>query len=345
MSRNIRIIMLVLLVGLLGAGCGLLPVKEPAEIPVSDMSGDHILLDGAAIKEATVSLIKQAGDLILIEQFIFSDPELLTLLIEKAQAGVRIHILLDRWQSVNQPAIETLKNNNISVQYYPAEKGQYQRIRYMLADNAAALVYSSDWAAGDPPARGAAVRLEGASVAALARGFAADWQYTTTLSLQLPESAPLPDDHISFVTGVNLRQTVLSQIEKAEREILIESIQVSQDDALNALVAARQRGCVVRVLLNPDVVTTTPNSLRLLREAGVEVKLYQPAEADAAEEKIDYTFAVIDGRTVIFAASAWSHATFVINHEAALIIPSPDCAEKLQAVFAGDWLAAENPPE
>ncbi|MDR1603793.1 MAG: phosphatidylserine/phosphatidylglycerophosphate/cardiolipin synthase family protein [Gracilibacteraceae bacterium] len=330
-----RILLLWLAVSLL-AGCSLLPGGEPAAAPVSALPGGAFLTDEAAIRAETVSLIRQARTTIWIEQFIFSDAELLALLIEKAQAGVEIRLLLDQWQTANQPTIETLKNNNISVQYYPAQKGQYQRVRCMLTDGGAALVYSSDWLENPPPLRRLAVRLEGEAAWELARNFAADWKYTTTLALELPPDVEAPDDHITLNTGAALRQSVLNQIEGASREILAESIQISQEDVLNALIAARQRGCLVRLILNPDVVDSTPNSLERLRAAGVEIRLFRAAAGETAET-IDYTFAVFDGQSLIVAASAWSHAAFVINHEIALTIPSPAGAEKMQALFASDW--------
>jgi hypothetical protein len=92
----------------------------------------------------------------------------------------------------------------------------------------------------------------------------------------------------------------------------------------------------VRLVLNPDVVETTPNSLERLRAAGVEIRLYRGKDGEGTET-IDYTFAVFDGQALIVAASAWSHAAFVINHEIALTIPSPAGAEKMQALFSRDW--------
>ncbi|MDR0434797.1 MAG: phosphatidylserine/phosphatidylglycerophosphate/cardiolipin synthase family protein [Gracilibacteraceae bacterium] len=335
-----RIILLTLIIGLL-AGCGFWNRDVLDENAVSPLPAAALLIDAAAIKEETAALIRQAQSTLWLEQFIFDEPELLALLIEKAAAGVNIHILLDRWQTANQKTVETLKNNNISVQYYPAQKGQYQRVRYMVADSAAAIVYSSDWTARAPLIRRMAVKLDGRAALKIARSFAADWQSTTTLPLVLPTTEPA-EDYVSLAEGAGVRQGVLNQINSAEREILVESIQISQEDVLNALISARQRGCAVRAILNPDAVTTTPNSLRRLLDAGVEARLYQGGET---AETIDYTFAVFDGRSLLFAPSAWSHASFVINHETLLTIPAPACAEKMQEIFALDWEKSVPPPE
>jgi phosphatidylserine/phosphatidylglycerophosphate/cardiolipin synthase-like enzyme len=329
-------ICLICLIAGLFAGCGFIPAGSSAAVPVSDLPADAVLIDNAAIKEETAALIRQTQSTLWIEQFVFSDPELLALLVEKARDGIEIHILLDRWQTGNQAAIETLKNNNISVQYYPVQKGQYQRARYMLSDGGAALFYSSDWMANAPPLRRLAVRLEGGGAEELARCFVSDWQYTTTRSLSLPAGPSPPDDHITAATGAGLRQSILNRINGASREILVESIQISQEDVLNALIEAGQRGCVIRLLLNAEAVTTTPNSLERLRAAGIEIRLYRGPESEP-EETIDYTFAVFDGQILSVAASAWSHAAFIINHEIGLTIPSPACAEKMKAVFALDW--------
>ncbi|MDR1322691.1 MAG: phosphatidylserine/phosphatidylglycerophosphate/cardiolipin synthase family protein [Gracilibacteraceae bacterium] len=324
-----------LLAAVLLAGCGLWPRgAQSDETPVSSLPAEAVLTDAAVIKEETAALIRGSQTTLWAEQFIFSDPELRDLLIERAQAGVDVHILLDRWQAANQPTVEILKNNNVSVQYYPAQRGQYQRVRYMVADGTAALLYSSDWAAG--AARRMAVRLDGGAAARLARGFAADWQYTTTLSLSSPVSSAADDSQVTMSEGAALRLEVLRRIDGASREILVESIQISQEDTLNALIAARERGCVVRALLNPDVVTATPNSLERLLAAGVEVRLYQGG-GEETPEIMDYTFAVFDEKTLLFAASAWSHATFVINHETLATIPAPACAEKMRSLFALDW--------
>lgn len=337
----------LIILGYLLTGCALLHLgAQPEAKPLSDLAASAVISGTDAVKAATLELLVSAEHAVFVEQFSLTDPEILDILIAKGNAGVEIHILLDRWQGENQAAMATLKNNNISVQYYPASKGQYQRSRYLTVDYTEALFYSTDWVP-DTSLHSLALRLSGETAWLLTKSFASDWLLTTTLSLELPANPNLTAEHITFTSGVNLKTNILAQLQSAQEEILIESIQISQEDTLLALIAAAERGVQVQIILNLNAEETMPESLRRLLDAGVAVRLLNGSDA----MPLSYTFATIDGLTTLFSASAWSHATFVINHESALVIPSPAVTVHLAAQFHTDWqnsrpagTAVDDPP-
>ncbi|MDR3270601.1 MAG: hypothetical protein LBT32_03680 [Peptococcaceae bacterium] len=171
-----KIILCLLIMSLCLSGCTS-PLKrfKPTETPVSDLSGEALLFDGSEIYQRTLALIDAAHTSVYLEQTILDDPAVIDALIRQSVAGLEIRILLDQWQSANKATVEQLKNHDISVQYYPALKGQVDHINLLISDNKQALLYGQRLA----PAglgRMLAILLPEKSSWRCAGVFAKDWE-------------------------------------------------------------------------------------------------------------------------------------------------------------------------
>ncbi|MCL1790473.1 MAG: phospholipase D-like domain-containing protein [Peptococcaceae bacterium] len=305
------------------------------EPPPSLLNEKAVLIDNDIYRQ-TLLLIKNAEYTLYIEQMILADPVILNEIIAKAERGVEIRILLDRWQHENEPVVDRLKNNNISVQYYPTEKGQYHRQKFIISDNKTVLFVSVPWSDSQSSLSALAFIMTGDTVQKAVDLFARDWHYTTTLELDTfytPQETARELERVTLSSTIGMKHLILSHIESAQESIRIETQQINGDEEIiNALISAQKRGCQVRILLDPACLETTPNTIKSLTEAQIECRYY-----NIPGKTLSRNFAIIDTSILINTSSAWTYNTFIINHEGALIIPSLAVTRKCTEVFELDW--------
>ncbi|MCL1919358.1 MAG: phosphatidylserine/phosphatidylglycerophosphate/cardiolipin synthase family protein [Peptococcaceae bacterium] len=305
------------------------------ETALSPLGADAVLVDGA-VHEQALQLIRSAEHSLYIEQMTLNDPLILSEIIAKAKTGLEVRILLDQWQRENQNTVSQLKSNNISVQYYPTEKGQFHRQKFLISDNTTVLFVSAPWTEDHAKFSSLAFMSSGDTAQKAVDLFARDWKYTTTLDLDIKtplDQSTLPPDKITLTSTAGIKNLILTHIETAQDSIQIETQQLSGDnDIITALVAAQQRGCQVRLLLDPSCQEATPQTLAIFADAGIEFRFFK-----AQDKILNRNFAVFDSQFLVYTSSAWIYSTFVINHEGALAIPSPSVAQKCAGIFQTDW--------
>lgn len=304
---------------------------------LSNLPQTAILTDGSSIQKQTISLLNSAQKSIYVEQALFDDPVIIDLLINKARAGLEVKVLLDQWQHSNKSTLDTLKTQNISVQFFPARKGQYDRVKLMVIDQNKALVYGPSWTATDwQKGHDIAVELNGRSAWRAATVFARDWEFTTTLALNVPKTSNLPDDFITLATNANLKQQISEKIQQVNKSIWIESSEVSEPDTVQALIDAAGKGKDVRVILDQESAKATPLTVEKLKSGGVKLRYYKSPN----NLSLNLHVGIFDDKTFILTSSDWTYYTFVINHEFSITVPSPDATSKLISIFSLDWTNA-----
>lgn len=335
LSNRKLLICLIILLSLVLTGCtDILPFfKDEEPERVSNLSAGSVLTDSAEVRTQTIQLINNARKAIFIELAALDDSEILNLLVKKSKSGVEVRILLDQWQTENSATVKNLKNQNISVQYYPAQKGQYHRVRCMVVDYQVALFYSKDWTKASLKAHSMAIKLTGNTAWSLAKSYNKDWQDTTTLSLDLPENIELPEDYITYSVNAGVKQQILRAINTATSEIKILSEQLSDPETVNALIEAKKRGCKIEIILSPSCATGTPNTIKRFKETAIDVRYFNNPD----KQSISYNVGIFDNKTLIITNSSWTYYTFFINHEGVLVIPSPAAVEKINNLFNQEW--------
>lgn len=333
-----RVIAAVVFILLLAGGCSpritQLLKKPPA---VSSLPPSALFLDGPSIRAKTLELIDSAQKSLYIEQVLFDDPELMDHVIKKFKAGVEVKILLDQWQNTNKATVDSLKTQGISVQFYPARKGQFHHVKFMVVDQAKALIYGPTWTpASWQTNHDLAVELSARSAWWTADVFAQDWKFTTTLSLNVPKTSALPDDHIILARNANLKQQISERITASNQSIWIETSEVSDEDIVQSLIDAAGKGRDVRLLVSADMGKNRSEIVAKLKAGGVKIRYANPA----SNETSNIHLGLFDSQTFILTSSDWTYYTFVINHEFSITVPSPSASSKLKSVFETDWAAS-----
>lgn len=324
-------ILLMLSIGFL-SGCTIkIPELFPQEIPISNLPAEALFIDKDAIYNQTLILIESAQTSIYVEQAVFNDPHLIQLLIAKSRSGVDVRVLLDQWQKANRVTLDTLKSQNVSVQFYPAQKGQISHTKYLIVDQKRALVYGPSWTEDGFQAHDLAVELSGKSAWKAATLFSKDWEFTTTFPLIVAETSPLPEDNIVIATNAKVRQQLIEHISSSTKSIFIESTEITEPDLKQALIDAAEKGCDVRLILDPSLTTKTPVTLEELSSNGVHIRFYP------SQPPLGMNLAIFDNTSFLLSSSGWTRYSFLANHEFSITVPSPTASNNLVAMFTQDW--------
>ncbi len=330
-KRNFSIFILLLISLFFLSGCIKIPELFPEEIPVSNLPAEALFIDKEAIYNQTLTLIESAQTSIYIEQAVFNDPYLIQLLITKSRSGVDVRVLLDQWQKANRITLDTLKSQNVSVQFYPAQKGQINHTKYLIVDQKRALIYGPPWTENGFLAHDLAVELSGKSAWKAATIFSKDWEFTTTFPLTVSKTSPLPEDYIILATNANVKQQLLDRISSSTKSIWIETTEITEPDLIQALIEAAEEGRDIRLILDQSVITKTPVTLETLSTNGIQIRFYPN------QPPLGMNLAIVDNASFILSSSGWTRYSFVANHEFSITVPSPTASNKLAEMFTQDW--------
>ena len=136
----------------------------------------------------------------------------------------------------------------------------------------------------------------------------------------------LPDD-----TG----REIIDAINSAGKKILIKMFLFSDDELINAVIAAKKRNVIVKVMLNPVRHNGEPeneNTRKILEEAGVEVKDSNPAFSVTHEKSM-----VIDDRMAFIKSLNWETRNFIQTRDYAIITYHDHEVKEIIACFEADW--------
>ncbi|GAB6151792.1 phospholipase D-like domain-containing protein [Desulfosporosinus burensis] len=329
----LSILILLLFSLLFLSGCTIkLPKLFPEEIPISNLPAEALLVDKEEIYERTLTLIQSAQTSIYVEQAEFDDPRLIELLLEKSSSGIDVRILLDQWRKVNRATLDKFKNQNVSVQFYPAQKGQYNHTKNLIVDQTRAIIYGPHWTEHGFQTHDLALELSGRSAWKAAALFSKDWEFTTTFPLNVPKTSSLPEDNIILATNANVRQQLADRISSSTTSIWIENTEITDPDLVQALIDAAGKGCDVRLILDRAVTTKNPVTLETLTAAkGIQIRYYP------SEPPLGMSVGIFDNKSFILSSSGWTRYSFLVNHEFSTTVPSPTAAIGLGEMFLKDW--------
>jgi phosphatidylserine/phosphatidylglycerophosphate/cardiolipin synthase-like enzyme len=317
------------------SGCSLkLSKLFPKPVPISGLPAEALFIDKDAIYNRTLTLIQSAQTSIYVEQAEFDDPRLIQLLLAKSRTGIVVRILLDQWQNVNRSTLDLLKSQNVSIQYYPAQKGQINHTKYLIVDQKVAMIYGPPWTADGLLAHDLAVELSGTSAWKAATLFSKDWEFTTTLPLAVPKTSPLPEDNIVLATNAKVKQQLIEQISASTKSIWIEISEIADTDRdlIQALNDAAEKGRDVRLILDQAVMSKSPSTLGKLTAAKSITIRYFPSQSP-----LGMHLAIFDNSSFLLSSSDWTSYSFVANHEFSITVPSPLASTKLSDLFKQDW--------
>ncbi len=138
---------------------------------------------------------------------------------------------------------------------------------------------------------------------------------------------------------------VRALIDAAQHTILVKIFAFTAPSLLEGLVAARQRGVTVRVMLNPARSSgsrANDEAAEQLRAGGVAVSWSSPRFAVTHEKSM-----VVDSRVALIATFNFSDKYFTTTRDYGLIFDEPAIVREVEAGFEADWHGhpLENPDD
>ncbi|HEY3784725.1 MAG TPA: phospholipase D-like domain-containing protein [Steroidobacteraceae bacterium] len=328
------------------------------------------LQNGDEIFPAMLGAIAGAHRTITFETYIYWSGQIGTrfaeALIERARAGVRVHVMLDWLGSakIDHTLIRRMQQAGIDVErYHPLRWYNLGRInnrthrKVLLVDGRSGFTggvgIADQWQghAQDPDHwRDMHFRVEGPVVGQMQAAFLDNWIKTTgkvlhgdTYFPDLEEVGEWPMQlFVSSPAGgsSSMRLMYLTAITAAQRSIDIAAAYFIPDRLMtDELVKARQRGVRIRVLV-PDkhtdsrvVRTISRREWGALLQSGVEIYRYEPT-------MLHTKMLIFDQFMVSVGSTNFDTRSFELNDEASLNVYGREFAAQMTAFFEADLRSA-----
>jgi len=340
------------------------PTVLPGNVIVDFQNGD-------AIFPAMLEAIQAAKRTITFETYIYWSGDIgkkfSSALSERARAGVTVHMIVDWAGSIKMDDVllEEMKSAGVHIEKYrPLHWYNISRInnrthrKLLVVDGKTGFTggigIADQWTgnAQDPEHwREVHFRVEGPAVAQMQAAFNDNWIKTTGELLNGPDYFPMlaaagdMDAHLFIASPAGGSESMhlmyLMSIAAAAQSIdLAASYFVPDQLIIEALIAARQRGVRIRVLLPGEHIDSqavrlaSKASWGALLQSGVEIYEHLPT-------MLHVKMLVVDREMVSVGSTNFDIRSFQLNDEASLNIYNAAFAARLTAVFEADILKSK----
>ena len=317
------------------------------------------LVDGERFFADMLKSIRGAQKSITFESYIWWSGEIgaefTRALIERAQAGVKVHLLFDALGSgkIDEDAVKSMKAAGVEVERYnPWRWNTLARInnrthrKIMVVDGR--IAYTGGAGIGDEWLvwRDTQYRIEGPVVGQVQAAFIENWIEVTGRVLHgpeyFPELKPAGNETAQFIVtspgggSESMQLMYLVSIAAAAKSIKLSAAYFVPDEVeIRTLVAAAKRGVRVQLVV-PGPATDSPLVRRASRStwgellrAGVEFYEYQPTFFHCK-------VMIVDDVWVSVGSTNFDARSFSVNDEANLNVYDRDFAGEQARIFAED---------
>jgi cardiolipin synthase len=324
------------------------------------------LVNGEQIFADMLEAIGRARKTITFEMYIYwkgsIGEQFTAALVERAQAGVKVHVLIDALgsQKIEQGVIERMKDAGVQVRLYnPVRWNSIARMnnrthrKILVVDGGVGYTggvgIGDEWTGDAQDAqhwRDTHFRLEGPAVAQMQAAFMENWIEVTGDVLHgsdyFPQLAQAGTQLAQFFVsspgggGESAQLLYLLSIAAAGRSIQLSAAYfVPDDNEVRQLLAARKRGVRVQIIV-PGPLTDSAAVRRASRStwgellrAGVEIYEYQPTFYHVK-------VMTVDGLWVSVGSTNFDTRSFSTNDEANLNVYDRGFAQAQEKIFAQD---------
>ncbi|WP_373887984.1 cardiolipin synthase [Massilia sp. CF038] len=335
--------------------------------PILDGNKVEVLLNGDQIFPAMLKAIREAEHTITLETYIYWSEsigkEFSEALIERARAGVKVHLMLDFIGSMkmDDAAMTRMKEAGVKLErfhkpvWWKLTKLNNRTHRKVLVVDGkigftGGVGIADQWrgtAQDKKHWRDTHFRVEGPVVGQMQAVFADNWTKATGVVLDgptyFPALAPRGGHAAQMFSSSpqggseSMLLMYLMSITAAKHSIDLSSSYFVPDDlTIKALVAAAKRGVKVRIItpgkeIDSDVVRAASRERwGDLLAAGIEIAEYQPT-------MFHVKALVVDSLMVSVGSTNFDNRSFSLNDEANLNVIDPEFAKAQVAIFNQDW--------
>ncbi len=334
--------------------------------PILDGNAVEVLVNGDAIFDSMLKAIRGAQESITFETYIYWSEsighEFSEALMERARAGVKVHVMLDFIGSVKMDlsSLDAMKKAGAQVERYHkpvwwklARMNNRTHRKLLVVDGVIGFTggvgIADQWrgnAQDNKHWRDTHFRVEGPAVGQIQAVFVDNWTKATGRVLDGARYFPLlkaAGSHpaqmfSSSPTGgsESMHLMYLMAITAAKHSIHLSSAYFVPDElTVKALVAAAKRGVKVQIItpggnIDSDVVRSASRSRwGDLLKAGITISEFQPTMYHVKAM-------VVDALMVSVGSTNFDNRSFSLNDEANLNVLDHDFAQRQIAIFEDD---------
>jgi len=305
-------------------------------------------IDGPAIFPEAEKMIKSADSAIQLEMYTLNHKEMVGLLCGKAEAGVKVQVVLDP-SNKGDKTTDQLTASGVDVVFFPTntKRRQIDHIKMLIVDGSSVLMGGMNWSNHSPVNHDADIKLEGPAVNYYRKAFEDAWTRSGGGELpKLPKAQKIPGQNarVLGISSDNFRSTeikdsVMKNIDQAKKSIHLEAFILSDKNVIEGLVNAKRRGVDVKVLLDPTLVGTPFSSndktMARLKEEGIEAKWY--AIDESTQQKLHAKWGVFDGEDMIVGSANLSFQGLNVNREIGAELQDKKTVSAFEKQFLEDW--------
>ena len=335
------------------------------------------LFDGAAYNEME-HLLERAQKTIKVTFYLFGGPgadRMAETMALKKAAGIDVRVLLDRavgfgptlplvlWEC--RRTLGKLRRLGVPVRLSDPrplpespDKALLSHHKYIAIDDREALIGGMNVGTVFHQYHDLMVLVHGPAAGELSRAFDADWNYAGGGKLPPPAAdfaalAPFPKAALTTAgpaqarivgtrTGRRTTQAALSQnLRQAKTSVSVALCEMGRTALLSELIACRQRGVSVRVLLDPQIMARigpsgllNAGAIQALLDAGIAVHLYRLGPDFV---RLHLKMAIFDGVSAIAGSTNWTRGGFEWVGETDIELHGGSVIAELSAQFEADW--------
>lgn len=336
------------------------------------MESYTILRDGRETYPVMIKAINSARHSILCANFCMVQGKVFqrfqTALIDAAERGVSVHLLLDAHGSkdTNPEDITALKQAGVRVVWFRPFKKlsplQYNRRlhkKLLIVDDAIGFTggigVGDYWIANEhypKPWRDTHFGFRGQIVEDMVDAFAQSWHEMSSIALPMEGKPAHLTEEITDITATNsptfgynnlstVGELILGHINAAEKSLNLTTAYFGPSKLLlEAILAAAKRGVTVRLLVNGPYTNHTSaaeagrDHYSELLNAGIEVYEYQPTKMHAK-------ILTYDGAVSCIGSANLNYRSFYHDEEFNLTVRDAEFAKKLNRQFENDLKSAK----
>jgi len=335
--------------------------------PILEGNKVEVLLNGDQIFPSMLDAIRSAKKTITFETYIYWSEsigrEFAEALMERARAGVKVHVMLDFMGSMKMDLaqIDAMKQAGVQVQRYHkpvwwklARLNNRTHRKLLVIDGKVGFTggvgIADQWrgnAQDENHWRDTHFRIEGPVVGQVQAVFNDNWLKATGTVLDGPDYFPalqpvgdMPAQMFSSSpTGgsESMHLMYLMAITSARKTIDLAAAYFVPDDlTIRTLIEAAKRGVRVRILMPGKIIDSdlvkaaSRERWGELLAAGVKIAEYQPTMYHVKA-------LIVDNLLVSVGSTNFDNRSFSINDEANLNILHAEFARQQSAIFEDDW--------
>jgi phosphatidylserine/phosphatidylglycerophosphate/cardiolipin synthase-like enzyme len=288
------------------------------------------LWQDASIFTLVGGLIASAHRRVLVEMYELGRSDLVRGIGAASARGLTVRVITDPTVAASRRSSARLAAIGVPERAYPVDDGRHQidHVKLLIADDVA-VVAGMNWGAHSERNHDYALETRvPAELAQLMRIFDQDWALAGGNPSPLP---PLTAGVGQTWPGEEIRTMLEAALDRARLRVLAEIYTLTDPEVMAKLAAARRRGALVRVLLDPNQAYNL-HAYALLKVCQVEVRWYPIPRGALLHAKIG----LFDGELVLGSAN-WTLSGLGVNHELDIETSDPDAVMAYATRFEADW--------